>query len=75
MQTCGHAGSYSPNSLTSEVTYISSDTSNDHLFLSGGLDGSTEVSVIPGIDLAAPADDSNIGVHFGDLRYEWSVRA
>ena len=58
----------------SETTYIGGDTGDDHLFLPGGLDGSTEVSVIPGIDLTTPADDSDIGMHVGDLRRERTVR-
>jgi len=56
------------------MTYISGDTGNDHLFLPGGLDGSTEVSVIPGIDLTTPADDGDIGMYVSDLRRERTVR-
>ena len=68
-------GGHGPKILVDEVTHIGGETTNDHLFLSGGLDGSPEVSVIPGIDLATPADDGDVGIHFGDLRYERTVRA
>jgi len=54
---------------------ISDDTADDDLFLSGGLDGSTEVGVVPGIDLPAPADDGGVGVHFSNLREEGTVGA
>lgn len=56
-----------------EVTYISGNTADDDLFLAGGLDGSAEVSIVPGIDLAGPADDGDVGVHLGDLGDERAV--
>ena len=62
-------------SRESEATYIDGDTCKNHLLLPGGLDGSTEISVIPGIDLTVPADDGDIGIHIGDLARERTVRA
>ena len=59
----------------SELAYVGGDTGNDHLFPPSGLDGSTEVSVIPSIDLTIPADDGDVGIHVSDLARERIVRA
>ena len=74
MQTCGCFRVEEQRGLASETAYIGGDTCDNHLFLPGGLDGSTEVCVIPGIYLTVPADDSDIGMHVDDLRREGTVR-
>jgi hypothetical protein len=61
--------------LTGEVTYISGDTADDDLLLASGLDGSTEVGVVPGVDLTTPADDGDVGMHITYLREEGTVGA
>ena len=57
------------------MTYISGDTADDDLLLASSLDCSTEISVVPGIDLTTPADDSDIRIHLNDLWEEWTVWA
>ena len=66
---------YKSRRLADQMTHISSDTANDDLFLASSLDCSTEVSVVPGIDLTIPADDGDIRVHLRYLCEEWSVGA
>ena len=56
-----------------KATYIGGDTTDDDLLLFGDLDGSTEISVIPKIDLTVPADDGGVGIRFCDLREERAV--
>lgn len=56
-----------------EVTYIGGDAANDDLTLASGLDGSAEVSIVPGVNLTAPADDGDVRVHGSDLREERAV--
>ena len=77
MQTCGcfPIEDRGQKDLASEVTYIGGDTGDDHLLLPSGFDGSTEVSVIPGIDLIVPVDNGDIGIHVCDLARERTVRA
>jgi hypothetical protein len=55
-------------SLTGGVTYFSDKTADDDLLLARGLDGGTEVGVVPGVDLTIPADDGDVGVHFSNFR-------
>ena len=57
------------------MTYISGDTADDDLLLASGLDCSTEVGAIPGVDLTLPADDSGVGVHCSNLREDRTVGA
>jgi hypothetical protein len=57
------------------MTYIGGNTADDDLLLPGGLDGSTEVGVVPGVDLTVSANDGVVGVQFGDLREERTVGA
>ena len=59
----------------SEETYVSGDTVNDDLLLAGGLDSSTEISVVPRVDLTAPANDGGVGVRVSDLREERTSEA
>jgi hypothetical protein len=61
--------------LASEETYVSGDTVNDDLLLAGGLDSSTDISVVPGVDLTAPANDGGVGVRVSDLSEERTVEA
>jgi len=61
--------------LTGGTTYISGNTADDYLPLAGDLDGSAEISVVPGVDLTTPADDGNVWIHLGDLREERTVGA
>ena len=77
MQICGcfRIEDRGQKDLASEVTYIGGDTGDDHLLLPSGLDGSTEVGVIPGIDLTVPTDGGDIGIHVSDLVRERTVRA
>ena len=77
VQTCDglRVENYVPKKPAGGTTYISGDTADDDLLLASGLDGGTEVSVIPGIDLATPTDDGGVGVHIDDLREERTVRA
>lgn len=77
MQTChcSRVENQELGGLADEVTYIGGDTANDHLVLTGGLHGGTEVGVVPGVDLTTPADDGDIGVHLGNLREEGAVGA
>ena len=56
--------------LASEATYISDDTVNDDLIPAGGLNNSTEISIVPGVDLTTPADDGSVGVRVSDLSLE-----
>ena len=74
MQTYGrlHVKNHILGSLVGKATYIGGDTSDDELILASGLDGSAKVSVVPGVDLTAPADDGSVGVHVCDL---WEKRA
>jgi hypothetical protein len=57
------------------MTYVSGDTGDDDLLLAGGLDGGTEVGVVPGVDLALSMNDGVVGVQFSDLREERTVGA
>ena len=77
MQTCNHlrVKNHILRNLAGGITYVSSDTADDDLFLASGLDSSTEVGVVPGVDLATPANDGDVGVHFSDLREERAVGA
>jgi hypothetical protein len=56
-------------------TSVSGDTVNDDLLLAGGLDSSTDISVVPGVDLTAPANDGSVGVRVSDLSEERTVEA
>jgi len=56
-----------------EDTHVGSDTSDDHLLLACGFDGGAELSVIPGIDLAATHDNSGVGVKGNDLRRDATI--
>jgi hypothetical protein len=62
-------------SLTGGVTYFSDKTADDNLLLARGLDGGTEVGVVPGVDLTIPADDGDVGVHFSNLREQRTIGA
>jgi hypothetical protein len=77
VQTCDYlrVENHILRSLAGEITYVSGDTADDDLFLAGGFDGSTEVGVVPGVDLTTPANDGDVGVHFSDLREERAVGA
>ena len=55
------------------VTYVGDDAADDDLLLASGLHGGTEVRVVHGVDLTIPADDGDVGVHFGDLGEEGAV--
>jgi hypothetical protein len=57
------------------LTYIGGNTADDDLFLAGGLDGGTEVGVVPGVDLTISANDGMVGVQFSDLWEERTVGA
>jgi hypothetical protein len=72
---CSHVENRKLRGLANEVTYIGGDTTNDDLVFAGGHHGSTEVGVIPGVDLTTPADDGDVGVHLGNLREEGAVGA
>ena len=77
VQTCDYlrVKNHILRSLAGGITYISGDTADDNLFLAGGLDGGTEVGVVPGVDLTTPANDGDVGVHFSNLREERTVGA
>ena len=57
------------------MTDICGNTADDDLLLAGGLDGSAEVGVVPGVDLTVSANDGVVGVQFSDLREERTVGA
>ena len=57
------------------MTHVSGDTADDDLLLAGGLNGGTEVTVVPGVDLTTPANDSDVGVHLSNLGEERTVGA
>ena len=57
------------------MTYVSGDTGDDNLLPAGGLDGGTEIGVVPGVDLTLSVNDGVVGVHFSDLREERTVGA
>ena len=61
--------------LAGETTYFGDNTADDDLLFASGLDGSTEVSVVPGVDFTIPVDNGNIGIHLSDLREERAFRA
>ena len=64
-----------PKILAGETTYFGDNTADDDLLFASGLYGSTEVSVVPGIDFTTPADNGNVGIHLSDLREERAIRA
>jgi hypothetical protein len=66
---------HTPWSLASEATYVSGDIVNDDLLLAGGLDSSTEISVVPGVDLTAPMNNGGVGVRVSDLSEKRTVEA
>ena len=57
------------------LTNFGNDTADDKLFLSGGLDCSAEILVVPCVDLTLTADQGGIGIHFGDLLEQEAVGA
>lgn len=57
------------------MTYIGGDTADDDLLLTSGLNGSTEVGTVPGVDLTLPADKSDVGVHVSNLGEDRTVGA
>ena len=76
MQTCDGlcVENYLPKMLAGETAYISGDTAENDLLFASGLDSSTEVGVVPGIDFTTPADNGNVGIHLSDLREERAIR-
>jgi hypothetical protein len=58
-----------------KLTNFSNDTTNDQLLLASGLDSSTEIGVVPGVDLTLAADEGSVGVHLGDLLEQEAVGA
>ena len=56
-------------------TNVSSDAGQDNLALARRLDGSAEVGVVPGVDLAVAADQRRVGIHAGDFLGEQAVGA
>ena len=61
--------------LASKASYISDDTVNDDLIPAGGPNNSTEISIVPGVDLTTPADDGSVGVRVSDLSEERTAEA
>jgi hypothetical protein len=56
-----------------KLTNFSNDTTNDQLLLASGLDSSTEIGVVPGVDLTLATDEGGVGVHVGDLLEKQAV--
>lgn len=57
-----------------KLTNFGNDTGDDQLLLASGLDGSTEVGVVPGVDLTLATDEGGIGVQVHDLLEHEAVR-
>ena len=57
------------------LTDISDDATNDNLLSSCLLDRSSEVSVIPCIDLALALDQWSIWIHLQNLLWEGAIRS
>lgn len=58
-----------------QLTNFSHDTTNDQLFLASGADGSTELLVVPGVDLTLALDKGGVGVHIPDFLEQETVGA
>ena len=58
-----------------KLTNVGRYACHDDLLLAGGLNGGTEIGIVPGIDFALALDEGRVGVHFQDLFGEGPVRS
>ena len=58
-----------------QMTHISGDTADDDLFLASSFHCSTEIGIVPRIDLTTSADDCDIWIHLRDLWKERTIGA